>query len=150
MGKSRDRIRLVAAAALAAFACALPASARNVEVREPIFNKAAAAAFPQAIFDEIVARITYQTTFQQIGPKGLVRWWTRTVELADFVESRSHTDPDTYLYAMRYLVSVLSDRDTLSLFRTSCQVVVVLKNGEYDDPTVVCEPVNLDQPGDLS
>jgi hypothetical protein len=149
MGNSRDRIRLVAAAALAAFACALPASARDVEVREPIFNEAAAAVFPQAIFDEIVAGITHQTTFQQVGEEGLVRWWTRTVELADFVESPSHTDPDTYLYAMRYVVSVLSDRDTLSLFRTSCQVVVVLKNGEYDKPTVVCEPVNLDQPGDL-
>ena len=150
MGNSRGRIRLVAAAALAAFACALPASARDLKVPEPIFNEAAAAAFPQAIFDEIVAEITYQTTFQQINQKGLVRWWTRTIELADFVESPSHTDPDSYLFAMRYLVSVLSDRDTLSLFRTSCQVVVVLKNGEYDNPTVVCEPVNLDQPGDLS
>jgi len=147
---SRNRIRLVAAAAAAASACALPASARDVEVREPIFNEAVAAVFPQAIFDEIVAIITHQTTFQQIGQEGLIRWWTRTVELADFVESPSHTDPDTYLYAMRYLVSVLSNRDTLSLFRTSCQVVVVLKNGEYDEPTVVCEPVNLDQPGDLS
>ena len=127
MSNSRGRIRLAAAAAFAAFACALPASAGDVKVLEPIFNEAAAAAFPQAIFDEIVAKITHQTTFQQIGQKGLVRWWTRTVELADFVESPSHIDPDTYLYSMRYLVSVLSDRDTLSLFRTSCQVVVVLK-----------------------
>ena len=127
MDISRDRIRLVAAAALAASASALPASASDVKVREPIFNEAVAAAFPQAIFDEIVAKITHQTTFQQIGQEGLVRWWTRTIELANFVESPSHTDPDTYLYSMRYLVSVLSDRDTLSLFRTSCQVVVVLK-----------------------
>jgi hypothetical protein len=150
MINSRNRIRLLAGAALAAFACAPSASARDVAVSEPIFNEAAAAVFPQPIFDEIVAGITRQTTFQQIGQEGLVRWWTRTVELADFVESPSHTDPDTYLYAMRYLVSVLSDRDTLSLFRTSCQVVVVLRSGEYDNPTVVCEPVNLDQPGDLS
>ena len=48
---------------------------------------------------------------------------------------------------MRYLVSVISDKDPLAIYGTSCQVVVVYKGTVCDEPIVVCEPVNLDQAG---
>ncbi len=66
------------------------------------------------------------------------------MKLVDFVKAPSQTNPDTYLYAMRYVVSVLSDKETLAVYSTSCQGVVVYKDAQYDEPTVVCEPVNLD------
>ncbi len=47
---------------------------------------------------------------------------------------------------MRYVVSVLSDEDSLAAYGTSCAVVVVYRDRQYDEPTVVCEPVNLDRP----
>ena len=119
-------------------------------VPDPAFNAAAAREFPEAIFDKITAKITHQTTFQQFSPDGLIRWWTRTIKLVDFVKAPSPTYPDTYLYAMRYAVAVISEKDTLAVYGTSCQVVVVYKFAEYDEPTVVCEPVNLDRPGDTS
>lgn len=130
----------------------LPASgsAGDGRVPEPVFNEAAATAFPRAIYDEITERIAHQTTFQQINPEGLMRWSTRTIKLVDFVKAPSPTYPDTYLYAMRYVVSVISEEHSLAVYGTSCQVVVVYKDGAYDDPTVVCEPVNLDRPEDSS
>ena len=70
--------------------------------------------------------------------------------MVEFVKAPSQTYRNTYLYAMRYVVSVLSDKDSLAIHGTSCQVVVVFKDGEYDEPTVVCEPVNLDRSGDTS
>ncbi|MEX0853812.1 MAG: hypothetical protein WD036_11105 [Bauldia sp.] len=136
--------------ALLAVGLPSPAFAREVKVPEPIFNAAAAREFPQAIFDKIAAKITYQTTFQQVSPVGLIRWSTRTMKLVDFVKAPSQTYQDTYLYAMRYVVSVISEKDTLAVYGTSCQVVVVYKFAEYDEPTVVCEPVNLDRPGGTS
>jgi hypothetical protein len=57
--------------------------------------------------------------------------------------SRRHRD--TYLYAMRYEVSVFIDRDTIAVHGTTCQVVVVYKDGGYDEPTVACEPIILDR-----
>jgi hypothetical protein len=117
-----------------------------VKVPEPIFNEAAAKDFPQTIYDKITAKITYETTFAQFSPNGLIRWWTRTIKLIDFVKAPSPTYEDTYLYAMRYVVSVISDKDSLAVYGTSCQVVVVYKDKQFDEPTVVCEPVNLDQP----
>ena len=120
--------------------------ARDVKVPEPIFNEAAARDFPQTIYDKITAKITYETTFAQFSPNGLIRWWTRTIKLIDFVKAPSPTYEDTYLYAMRYVVSVISDKDSLAVYGTSCQVVVVYKDKQFDEPTVVCEPVNLDQP----
>jgi hypothetical protein len=132
--------------ALLVFGLAPSASARDVKVPELIFDEAAARDFPKAIYDKITAKITYQTTFVQFGPDGLVRWSTRTLKLVDFVKAPSQTYPDTYLYAMRYVVSVISEKDSLAVYGTSCQVVVVYKDKEWDEPTVVCEPVNLDQP----
>lgn len=123
-----------------------PAVAREVRVPEPMLDANAAVAFPQAIFDKITGMITDRTTFEQLGPNGLIRWWPRTIKLVEFVKAPSPTYPDTYLYAMRYVVSVLSDEDSLAVYGTSCAVVVVYKDGEYDEPTVVCEPVNLDWP----
>jgi hypothetical protein len=158
MGNSLKRIRSVGRAVgilcvgycllgLLVNGLASSAFARDVKVPGPgpIFDAAAAKAFPQAIFDKIEAKITFQTTFQQLGPEGIDRWWTRTIKLVDFVKSPSQTDQDTYLYAMRYVVSVLSDKDSLSVDETSCQVVVVFKDGEYDEATVVCEPVILNR-----
>jgi hypothetical protein len=124
--------------------------ARDVKVPDPIFNADAAKAFPQAVFDKIAAKVTFQTTFEQLTPEGIVRWWTRTIKLVDFVKAPSQTYPDTDLYAMRYAVSVISGKDSLSVYGTSCQVVVVYKDAVYDEPVVVCEPVNLDRPGDSS
>ena len=121
------------------------AFARDVKLPEPIFNEAAARDFPQTIYNKITAKITYNTTFEQFSSSGLIRWWTRTIKLVDFVRAPSPTYEDTYLYAMRYVVSVISDKDSLAVHGTSCQVVVVYKDKQFDEPTVVCEPVNLDQ-----
>ena len=133
-------------AACLALALSSPAFARDVKVPVPVFDATAARDFPQAIYDKIAARITYQTTFEQFRPDGLVRWSTRTLKLADFVKARSPTYPDTYLYAMRYVVTVVSEKDSLAVYGTSCQVVVVYKDKEWDEPTVACEPANLDRP----
>ena len=50
------------------------------------------------------------------------------IKLVEFVKAPSPTYPDTYLYAMRYVVSVLSDENSLAVHGTSCQVVVVYKD----------------------
>jgi hypothetical protein len=110
-----------------------------------IFNATAAREFPQAIFDGVNAKIAHQTTFQQLSPNGLVRWWPRTIKLVDFVKAASPTYRDTYLYAMRFVVAVISDKESLAVYGTSCQVVVVYKDKRYDDPTVFCEPISLDR-----
>ncbi len=55
-----------------------PAFAREVKVSDPIFNAAAVREFPRAIFSRITEKITHQTTFEQLSPNGLIRWWTRT------------------------------------------------------------------------
>jgi hypothetical protein len=119
-------------------------------VPDPGIDEAAMKAFPQEVFDSVIAKITQQTSFQKVGPEGLVRWQPRTIQLVVFVKSPSHTDADAALYAMRYLVSVLSEKESLILHDTSCQAVVVYKDGGYDEPVVVCEPLNLDQPGEDS
>ena len=111
-----------------------------------IFTPTAVPEFPQAIFDKITANITHQTTFEQQSPDGLIRWWTRTIKLVDFVKAASPTYRATYLYAMRFVVAVISDKDTLGVYGTSCQVVVVYKDKRYDDPTVVCGPITLNRP----
>jgi hypothetical protein len=126
------------------------ASAREVKVPEPIFNASAVREFPQAIFDKITAKISYQTTFEQFSPSGLIRWWPRTIKLVDFVKAPSTTYPDTNLFAMRYVVSVISEKVSLVIYTTSCQVLIVYKDKEWDEPTVVCEPVNLDEPDHAS
>jgi len=97
-------------------------------------------------FCMITAKITHQTTFEQLSPDGLIRWWTRTIKLVDFVKAASPTYRATYLYAMRFVVAVISDKDTLGVYGTSCQVVVVYKDKRYDDPTVVCGPITLNRP----
>jgi hypothetical protein len=66
------------------------------------------------------------------------------------VKAPSPTYADTYLYAMRYGVSVLSEKETLIIHETSCQAVVVYKDGEYHEPTVHCEPLSLYRPGEDS
>lgn len=142
--------RSLVPAILVAVGLLTPALAREAKVPEPVLDAIAAREFPQAIFDRIGERITSQTTFQQLSPKGIVRWWTRSIKLVEFVKAPSMTYQNTFLYAMRYRISVLPDGDSLAVHDTSCQVVVVFKDGEYDEPTVVCEPVNLDRPGDSS
>jgi hypothetical protein len=117
---------------------------------QPTLDAAAARAFPQAVFDKVVAKITAQATLMQMTPAGLVRWQPRTITLVVFVKAPSQTYADTYLYAMRYAVAVLSEKDTLAVHETSCQAVVVYKHGEYDDPTVVCEPLILNPTGEDS
>jgi hypothetical protein len=131
--------------AFIAIGLATSAFARDLKVPDATFDEAAARDFPQMIYDKIRAKIVSQTTFAQVGPEGLVRWSTRTLKLVDFVKAPSRTYPDTYLFAMRYLVSVMNDRDPLAIHGTSCQVVVVYKGGEWDEPTVVCEPVKLEK-----
>jgi hypothetical protein len=136
-----------------AFVVIGPASsgfARDVTPTEPMFNEAAAREFPQAIYDRIAAKITAQTTFQQFSTDEVVRWWPRTIKLVEFVKAPSPTYPGAYLYAMRYAVSVLSERESFAVYETSCQVVVVQRNDRYSEPTVVCAPVNLNQEGDAS
>jgi hypothetical protein len=113
---------------------------------QPIFDEAAAREFPQAIYDKISSKIARQTTFVQVSPDGLVRWSTRTLELVDFVKAPSPTYRDTYLFAMRYVVSVFSEMDSLGVHDTSCQVVVVYKDKKWSEPTVACAPVNLSPP----
>ena len=63
---------------------------------------------------------------------------TRTLKLVDFVKAPSPTYLNTYLYGMRYVVSVISAKEPLAVYGTSCQVVVVYKDKEWDEPTVVC------------
>ena len=133
-----------------ALSLASPAFAREVKVPNPILDTAAVREFPTAIFTKITERISYQTTFAQLGPNGLIRWWPRTIKLVEFVKAPSQTYANTYLYAMRYVVAVLSDNDSLAVHETSCQVVVVFKDSTYDEPTVVCEPLNLDRSGEAS
>jgi hypothetical protein len=115
-------------------------------VWRPIFDEAAARAFPQAIFDKIRSKIVRQTTFVQIGSEGPVRWSIRTLRLVDFIKVPSPTFPDTHLFAMRYEVSVISDLDSLAVHSTSCAVVIVYKDKAWHEPTVLCAPVNLDPP----
>jgi hypothetical protein len=106
----------------------------------------AARAFPQEVFDRIIDKITYLTTFAQVGANGVIRWGPRTIRLVEFVKAPSQTYPDTDLYAMRYEVSVSKDDDPVAVYGTTCQVVVVYKDRGYDEPTVACEPINLDRP----
>ena len=80
-------------------------------VPDPGIDNAAVKAFPQEVFEHVTAKITQQTTVQRIGPDGLVRWQPRTIRLVVFVKAPSHTYADTYLYAMRYAVAVLSEAD---------------------------------------
>ena len=130
---------------LAFLAIGLASSAFAGDVK-PIFDEAAARDFPQPIYDKIRSKIVRQTTFVQVSPEGLVRWSTRTLELVDFVKVPSPAFPDTYLFAMRYVVSVISEMHSLAVFSTSCAVVVVYKDNAWHEPTVLCAPVNLDQP----
>jgi hypothetical protein len=131
-------------------ACSASGAFAGPPVPDPGIDAAAMKAFPQEVFDSITATITQQTSFQKVGPEGLVRWQPRTIQLVVFVKSPSHTDANAVLYAMRYLVSVLSEKESLILHETSCQAVVVYKEGGYDEPVVVCEPLNLDRPGEDS
>ena len=137
---------------LAWLALDIPSSAfaSEVKVPDPILNATVVREFPPAIFERIAAKITAQTTFQQLGPEGVLRWWPRTIKLVEFVKATSPTYPDTHLYAMRYAVSVLSERESFAIDQTSCQVVVVQRIERYSEPTVACAPVNLNQPGDAS
>lgn len=109
------------------------------------FDAVAARELPQAIYDKITSRITRQTTFVQVGPEGHVRWSPRTLQLVDFVKAPSPTYQDTYLIAMRYVVSVGMETSFV-MHETSCQAVVVYKQKEWSEPTVVCAPLNLGQP----
>ena len=110
-----------------------------------VLDQAAAKEVPSAIYDKISSRIARQTTFVQMSPEGLVRWSTRTLKLVEFVKAPSPTYPGTHLYAMRYVVSVSTEMDALSVHETSCQVVVVVEQNEWSEPNVVCTPVNLGQ-----
>jgi hypothetical protein len=101
---------------------------------------------PDSIYDTILAKIAFQTTFVQFTPGGPVRWSPRAIDIATFVKAPSRTYKDTYLYAIIYKVSVTPDDVSLDVHGTTCQVVVVLKYGAWDDPTVVCEPLDLSRP----
>jgi hypothetical protein len=157
MGHSLTRVRSATASlcAIRYFLALLAvgpsfAFAGGATVLEPILNTTAAREFPQAIFDRITAKITYQTTFQHVSPGGIVRWSPRTIKLIEFVKAASPTYPDTELYAMRYAVRVLSDKQTLAVHETICQVVVVHQSDAYSEPNVACAPVNLDLESDTS
>jgi hypothetical protein len=75
----------------------------------------------------------------------LIRWWPRAIKLIEFVKTPSPTFADTYLYAMRYEVTVLSEKEVLATYSTDCAAVVTFKEATYSEPTVVCDPVNIDQ-----
>jgi len=101
---------------------------------------------PQTVYDAISAKITRQTTFVQLKDDGLVRWSPRSIDIVKFVKAPSPTYEDTFLYAIIYKVSVTSDLLEIDAHGTTCQAVVVVKIGEWTDPTVVCEPVDLSRP----
>jgi hypothetical protein len=136
----------VAVCLLALLGALSQAIARDVPVPGPKLDADAVREFPQAVFDKITDKITGQMTFAELGTDGVIRWWPRTIELKEFVKSPSQTHADTLLYAMRYEVSVVRSGDPPAAYITTCQVVVVFQDGGYDEPTVVCEPLNLDRP----
>jgi hypothetical protein len=103
----------------------------------------AATEVPAASLNLIEARIATYMTFQQFSPTGVVRWSPRTIELVEYVKATSPTRPETYLYAFRYIVSVLTDKESLVVEGTICQVTMVGEAGVYSDPTVGCDPVNV-------
>ena len=112
-------------------------------------DAAAAQAFPRSSYDRIIAAITRQTSFVVVQPAGLVRWSTQTAKLTDFVQVPSPSFPDTFLYAMRYQVSVTSQdgahnglQDSIA-YSTICQVSLVEIANNYHYPTVVCDPIDL-------
>ena len=149
---SNRRLTPPTAGVLVALAAAAsqPAFAREVKVPAPTLDAAAAQEFPQAIFDIIIGKITEQTSFTELAPGGPVQWSPDSINLAEFVKAPSQTYPDTYLYAMRYLVTGRGNRSASPGYGTSCQVVVVYKYAEYDEPTVVCEPPAFVAPGATS
>ena len=106
-------------------------------------DTAAAKDLPQSVLDRIASKISAQTTVVEVGPEGTVRWSARAIRLIELVTARSPTDPDVYLYAMRYEVSVMRDEDSLAGRTTSCQAVVVYKDMQFGDPTVACEPIDV-------
>jgi hypothetical protein len=98
---------------------------------------------PRSVLASIEARIAKQTSFAQLTSNGIVRWSARAVTLIELVAVPSPSFPDTDVFAMRYSVSVLSDDLPLAVDETTCQVLLIRKDGEFADPTVVCEPVNV-------
>lgn len=88
-------------------------------------------------------RIVRLMTFVERGPQPAVHWAPRDIELIDFVISPSRTYSNTNLYAFRYVITLLSDRQSLAIHATSCQVAVVDRDGTYTDPSIGCEPPNL-------
>ena len=104
---------------------------------------------PQEIYNKSHDKITYQTSFLEFTSSGAVRWFPRAIDLVTFVKSPSHDEPDTALYAMIYKVEVGAE-DEAAMHATTCQVVVVFKDSAWDEPTVVCEPVDVGRPDNSS
>jgi hypothetical protein len=138
IAEHRTPVRFLAAVALVGLLGSASAPALSEDRAEAI-DATEARDFPQAIFDRIIAKITYQTTFQHVSPRGIVRWSPRTIKLIEFVKAASPTYPDTELYAMRYTVWVFNEKETLAgsrnhlsgrggapercLFRAECRVL---------------------------
>jgi hypothetical protein len=120
------------------------AFAGDVKAPRLILNAGTAGEFPRAVFEKITTKIARQTTFRELSPDGFIRWSPQTVRLVEFVKAPSPTYSDTYLYAMRYIVSVISDRPSLAVY--GCQVTVVYTHTKYAEPTVVCQPVRQSLP----
>jgi hypothetical protein len=104
---------------------------------------------PAEIIEGITQQITRFATFQQITPDGLVRWSPRTIEPISVIEVPSPTWAGTWLYALRFEVTVLSDRATLVVHATTCEATVVRKDEVFLEPTVFCDPVALDAAASL-
>jgi hypothetical protein len=130
-------MRTVLVAIAAVVSLSLPAVAQSN------FVSMARASLPGECLQLIESRIAAFTTFQQITPAGLVRWSPRAIELAEFVKVASPTKADTYLYALRYVVSVLDQNRSLAVDGTVCQVTLTSEKGVFSDPIIVCEPVNV-------
>jgi hypothetical protein len=106
-------------------------------------NAAVVSDLPQTVLDTITSKVAAQTTLVELGPTGIVRWSARAIRLVEFVKVRSPTDPDVYLFAMRYAVSVMRDGDLVTLRTTWCQATVVYKAAQFSDPTVACGPIDI-------
>ena len=130
-------MRTVLAAIAAIVSLTLPAVAQSD------FAGMALASLPGDCLQLIESRIAAFTTFQQITPAGLVRWSPRAIELVEYVKVVSPTKADTYLYALRYVVSVLDQNRSLAVDGTVCQVTLTSEKGVFSDPIVVCDPVNV-------
>jgi hypothetical protein len=117
-------------------------SASAAELSDPTFESLVYSV-PAVIRDQIENEITVATSFSQAASDDTTHWAPRSIVLIEIVKAPSPTLPDTYLYAFRYVVSVLNRGNELAVDGTFCSVTLVLHHGVFDAPTVGCDRVDL-------